>query len=159
MISPAPKDAAAVILLRPNTDPDNPEVYLIKRSSKLAFLGGFQAFPGGQRETGDGEVQVKNCDDQERAAMISCAARELFEEVGVLLARGSKTLTTGQLASLFDDLESERMSWPELLRHYGLHLDASDFTFVGRWVTPPFAPRRFDTWFFLVNCPPKQIRA
>src|SRR5438132_938072 len=91
-----------------------------------------------------------------RAAMISCAARELFEEVGVLLARGSKTLTTGQLASLYDDLESKRMSWPELLRHYGLHLDASDFTFVGRWVTPPFAPRRFDTWFFLVSCPPKQ---
>src|SRR6266852_9897029 len=48
------------------------------------------------------------------------------------------------------------MSWPELLRHYGLHLDASDFTFVGRWVTPPFAPRRFDTWFFLVSSPPKQ---
>jgi ribonuclease/clavin/mitogillin len=43
-----------------------------------------------------------------------------------------------------------------LLRHYGLHFDASDFTFVGRWLTPPFAPRRFDTWFFLVNCPAKQ---
>jgi glyoxylase-like metal-dependent hydrolase (beta-lactamase superfamily II) len=43
-----------------------------------------------------------------------------------------------------------------LLEHYGLHLDANDFTFVGRWVTPPFAPRRFDTWFFLANCPPKQ---
>jgi ribonuclease/clavin/mitogillin len=156
MTSPIPKDAAAVILLRPNTDPDNPEVYLVKRSSKLAFLGGFHAFPGGQLETNDAETRVENSADQERAAMISCAARELFEEVGVLLARGSKTLTTGQLASLFDDLESERMSWPELLRHYGLHLDASDFTFVGRWVTPPFAPRRFDTWFFLVNCPPKQ---
>src|SRR6266550_1785599 len=156
MISPAPKDAAAVILLRPNTDPDNPEVYLVKRSSKLAFLGGFQAFPGGQRQTNDAEVQVKNCVEPESAAMISCAARELFEEVGVLLARGSKTLTTGQLASLYDDLESKRMSWPELLRHYGLHLDASDFTFVGRWVTPPFAPRRFDTWFFLVTCPAKQ---
>jgi glyoxylase-like metal-dependent hydrolase (beta-lactamase superfamily II)/8-oxo-dGTP pyrophosphatase MutT (NUDIX family) len=154
--SASPKDAAAVILLRPNTDPHNPEVYLVKRSTKLAFLGGFQAFPGGQREADDAEAQVKNCDDQERVAMISCAARELFEEVGVLLARGSRTLTTGQLASLFDDLESKRMSWPELLRHYGLHLDARDFTFVGRWVTPPFAPRRFDTWFFLVNCPPKQ---
>src|SRR5438128_1367350 len=156
MTSPIPKDAAAVILLRPHTDPDNPEVYLVKRSSKLAFLGGFQAFPGGQRETNDAEARVENCDDQQRAAVISCAARELFEEVGVLLARGSKTLTTGQLASLFDDLESKRMSWPELLRHYGLHLDASDFTFVGRWVTPPFAPRRFDTWFFLVSSPPKQ---
>jgi glyoxylase-like metal-dependent hydrolase (beta-lactamase superfamily II)/8-oxo-dGTP pyrophosphatase MutT (NUDIX family) len=156
MTSPTPKDAAAVILLRPNTDPNNTEVYLVKRSTKLAFLGGFHAFPGGQLEASDSEARVDNCADQESAAMISCGARELFEEVGVLLARGSRTLTTGQLASLFDDLESKRMSWPELLRHYGLHLDASDFTFVGRWVTPPFAPRRFDTWFFLVNCPPKQ---
>ena len=154
--SPTPKDAAAVILLRPNTDPNNPEVYLVQRSTKLAFLGGFYAFPGGQREASDADVPVNNCDDPERAAMISCAAREIFEEVGVLLARGAETLTVGQRASLLDDLESKRMSWPELLQHYGLKLDASDFTFVGRWVTPPFAPRRFDTWFFLVNCPPKQ---
>ncbi|HYR77828.1 MAG TPA: MBL fold metallo-hydrolase [Pyrinomonadaceae bacterium] len=154
--SPIPKDAAAVILLRPNTDPNNPEVFWVKRSTKLAFLGGFQAFPGGQREASDADVPVNNCDDAERAAMISCAAREIFEEVGVLLARGAETLTVGQRASLLDDLESKRMSWPELLQHYGLQLDASDFTFVGRWVTPPFAPRRFDTWFFLVNCPPKQ---
>ncbi len=153
---PAPKDAAAVILLRSGTDPNNPEVFLAKRSPKLAFLGGFQAFPGGQLETNDAEARVENCDDPERAAMISCGARELFEEIGVLLARGSQTLTTGQRASLFDDLESTRMTWPELLSHYGLYLDASDFTFVGRWVTPPFAPRRFDTWFFLANCPAKQ---
>jgi ribonuclease/clavin/mitogillin len=153
---PAPKDAAAVILLRPNTDPNNPEIFWVKRSTKLAFLGGFYAFPGGQREASDGEAQVENYDDQEQAAMISCATRELFEEVGVLLARGSDTLTVGQRASLLDDLESKRMSWPELLRHYDLHLDAGDFTFVGRWVTPPFAPRRFDTWFFLANSPPKQ---
>ncbi len=71
--------------------------------------------------------------------MISCAARELFEETGVLLARGGETLTNGQRTSVLDDLESGRMSWPELLSHYGLHLDANDFTFVGRWVTPPFS--------------------
>ena len=156
MTSPSPKDAAAVILLRPNTDPNNSEVYWVKRSTKLAFLGGYRAFPGGQRETLDSEVRVNNCEDQERAAMISCGARELFEEVGVLLARGSKTLTVGQRASLFDDLESKRVTWPQLLDHFGLQLDTDDFTFVGRWVTPPFAPRRFDTWFFLVNCPSKQ---
>ena len=153
---PIPKDAAAVILVRPETDSTNPEIYWVKRSTKLAFLGGFYAFPGGQRENSDVEIQVENCNDTETAAMISCAARELFEETGVLLARGSQTLTIGQRASLSDDLESKRLTWPELLNLYGLHLDASDFTFAGRWVTPPFAPRRFDTWFFLVSCPAKQ---
>jgi glyoxylase-like metal-dependent hydrolase (beta-lactamase superfamily II)/8-oxo-dGTP pyrophosphatase MutT (NUDIX family) len=88
--------------------------------------------------------------------MIACAARELFEELGVLAARGAETLTVGQRASVLDDLNSGRMNWPELLAHYGLQLDADDFLFAGRWVTPPFAPRRFDTWFFLVKCPRKQ---
>ena len=154
--SNAPKDAAAVILLRHDTDPNNPEVFWVKRSTKLAFLGGYHAFPGGKRETLDDDVQVSGSRDREQAATISCAARELFEETGVLLARGSETLTIGQRASLLDDLESGRMAWPELLRHYGLSLDADDFAFVGRWVTPPFAPRRFDTWFFLATCPVKQ---
>jgi endoribonuclease LACTB2 len=76
--------------------------------------------------------------------------------LGVLVARGAESLTKGQRVSLLDDLESGRMTWPELLRHYNLNLDATDFTFVGRWVTPPFSARRFDTWFFLVNCPPRQ---
>lgn len=152
----APKDAAAVILIRQDTDPDNPEVYWVKRSDKLAFLGGFHAFPGGQIDADDAAVDVRNAPNPETAAMISGAARELFEELGVLVARGSETLTKGQRASLLDDLESGRMSWPALLDHYNLHLDADDFTYVGRWVTPPFNARRFDTWFFLATCPPKQ---
>ncbi len=151
-----PKDAAAVILLRAGTDPTNPEVFWARRSERLAFLGGFHAFPGGQRDASDAETLVENSEDSESATMIACAARELFEELGVLAARGAEMLTKGQRASLLDDLESERMSFPELLRHYDLHLDAADFTFAGRWVTPPFSPRRFDTWFFLINCPAKQ---
>lgn len=151
-----PKDAAAVILLRHKTNPRNPEVFLVKRSDKLAFLGGFHAFPGGQFDPSDASVSVRNCDHAETATAISCAARELFEETQVLVARGGEALTQGQRASLLDDLQSGRMSWPALLTHYDLHLDAGDFTFVGRWVTPPFSARRFDTWFFLANCPPKQ---
>ena len=151
-----PKDAAAVILLRQNTSPEDPEIFLVKRSEKLAFLGGFYAFPGGQFDVSDAEAPVENCADPETLVAISCAARELFEETGVLLARGGEALTSGQRASLLDDLQSSRMSWPDLLKHYNLNLDANDFTFVGRWVTPPFSPRRFDTWFFLVNCPLKQ---
>ncbi|PYS51985.1 MAG: MBL fold metallo-hydrolase, partial [Acidobacteria bacterium] len=151
-----PKDAAALILLRAGTYRANPETFWVRRSERLAFLGGFHAFPGGQRDATDALTRVENFVDAETAAMIACAARELFEELGVLIARGSETLTKGQRASLLDDLESGRMTFPELLNHYGLHLDANDFTFAGRWVTPPFSPRRFDTWFFLVNCPAKQ---
>ena len=111
MNSSVPKDAAAVILLRQNTDPNNPEVFWVRRSPKLVFLGGFYAFPGGQTESSDAEVVVTNCgDDRALAAMLSCAAREMFEETGLLLARGSETLTIGQRASLLDDLESGRMS-------------------------------------------------
>ncbi|HYE66554.1 MAG TPA: MBL fold metallo-hydrolase, partial [Pyrinomonadaceae bacterium] len=151
-----PKDAAAVILLPSETEATDPRVFWVRRSERLAFLGGFHAFPGGQRDASDFETRVLNCPGAETAAMISCAARELFEELGVLVARGAQTLTKGQRASLLDDLEAGRMSFPKLLDHYGLHLDADDFTFVGRWVTPPFSPRRFDTWFFLVRCPPRQ---
>jgi glyoxylase-like metal-dependent hydrolase (beta-lactamase superfamily II)/8-oxo-dGTP pyrophosphatase MutT (NUDIX family) len=151
-----PKDAAAVILLKHDTNPNDPEVFLVKRSEKLAFLGGFHAFPGGQFDADDGDARVENCAEADTRMAISCAARELFEETEVLLARGGETLTQGQRASLLDDLQAGRMSWPALLKHYQLHLDANDFTFVGRWVTPPFSARRFDTWFFLVKCPLKQ---
>jgi glyoxylase-like metal-dependent hydrolase (beta-lactamase superfamily II)/8-oxo-dGTP pyrophosphatase MutT (NUDIX family) len=151
-----PKDAAAIILLRHQTNPQDPEVLLARRSEKLAFLGGFHAFPGGQFDEGDAQAPVKNCPDTETRIAISCAARELFEETHVLVARGGDALTRGQRISLLDDLQAGRMSWAALLKHYDLHLDAKDFTFVGRWVTPPFSARRFDTWFFLVECPPKQ---
>ena len=107
----APKDAAAVILLRAGTDEANPEVFWVKRSERMAFLGGFHAFPGGQREVTDAETPVENCPDAETAAMIACAARELFEELNVLVARGAETLTKGQRASLLDDLDSGRMTF------------------------------------------------
>ncbi len=151
-----PKDAAVVILLRDDRDPRDPQVFWARRGAGMAFMPCFYAFPGGQREEADSEVEVGNADDRETATMIACAARELFEELGVLVARGADALTKGQLTSLLDDLTSGRMTFAVLLKHYGLQLDARDFTFVGRWVTPPFSPRRFDTLFFIVRCPRKQ---
>ena len=70
MSTAVPKDAAAVILLRANTDPNNPEVYWVKRSEKLAFLGGYYAFPGGQLDPPDAEARVDNSPDPHRV-MIS----------------------------------------------------------------------------------------
>lgn len=151
-----PKDAAVVILLREDADPADPQLFWARRGSRMAFLPGFYAFPGGQLDAADAEVEVEGAADGATARMMACAARELFEELGVLAARGAETLTKGQLDSVRDDLVSGRMTFAELLRHYGLRLDARDFTFAGRWVTPPFSPRRFDTFFFLARCPRKQ---
>ena len=67
-MSSVPKDAAAIILLKQDTDPQNPEVFWVRRSDKLAFLGGFHAFPGGQIDAGDAEVDVKNAPDAATSA-------------------------------------------------------------------------------------------
>ena len=39
----------------------------------------------------------------------------------------------------------------ELLEETGARVDPDTFIEVGRWLTPAFAPRRFDTCFFLAD--------
>lgn len=147
-----PKDAAAVILL----DAASEHVLWAQRNPQLAFLGGWRAFPGGKLEAGDAQIKIENCADAESEKFVVCAAREVFEEIGVLLARGGERLTRGQIASLHDDLISGRMNFAEVLAHWRLRIDARDFFYAGFWTTPAFSPARFKTRFFLAVCPPKQ---
>lgn len=146
-----PKDASSVILLN-----DAGEVLWAQRNPAIKFLGGYHAFPGGKLDLSDEKVRVENCDDEQLAKFIACAARETFEEVGVLLVRNGDKLTVGQRASLHDDLISGRMTFGEILELWGLWIDATDFFYTGFWTTPPFSPVRFKTRFFLAVCPPKQ---
>ncbi len=90
------------------------------------------------------------------AKYIACAAREMFEEVGILLVRNGDKLTKGQRASLHDELISGRSTFAEILDQWGLWLDAEDFSYTGFWTTPEFSPMRFKTHFFIAVCPQKQ---
>ncbi len=145
-----PKDAATIILLK------GEKILWARRNPALKFLGGWHAFPGGKLEAADAEIKVENCENSELAEFIVCAVRETFEEVGVLLARGGEKLTKGQFASLHDDLISGRMTFGEILNHWGLRINAEDFFYTGVWTTPQFSPARFKTRFFLAVCPFKQ---
>ncbi len=148
-----PKDAAAIILLRDRTDP---KVFWVKRNPKLMFMGGFHAFPGGQLDHEDSAVPVTDFEDADAASMRACAARETFEEAGVLLARGAERLSFEHINEKRHALAAKEKSFKQILEEDGLEIDGALLAEAGRWVTPAFAPRRFDTWFFLAWLPKGQ---
>jgi len=134
------------------------EVYWVERSPMLVYLGGFHAFPGGRVGAEDAEVPVSGVYDAAETRRLAAAARELFEEIGILLARpveGHKGHTvTGdeRLARRADVLEA-RVPFEAFLAASGLEIDGGAFTPAGRWLSPPFTPRGFDTTFYLAQWP------
>ncbi|WP_257448746.1 MBL fold metallo-hydrolase [Archangium lipolyticum] len=146
----ATRPASVVVLYRGG--PGGVEVFWVKREKALAFAGGFYAFPGGKVDKADAEVPVRGASGQEAALRVA-AARELLEETGVLVAEGAERLAPDEVRELRRALLEKRATWPELLERHGLTLRAEDFPDAGRWVTPEFAPVRFDTFFYLVEAP------
>jgi endoribonuclease LACTB2 len=132
------------------------EVFWVKREKALRFGGGFYAFPGGKVDAADEAVPVRGASGEE-ATMRVAAARELFEETGVLMAEGAEALSPERLKELRRALLAGERKWGEMLAEAGLALRAEDFKPAGRWITPPYMPVRFDTRFFLVEAPPHAV--
>lgn len=136
------------------------EVFWVKRSDSLRFMGGWHAFPGGKLARGDEAVPCRGRIDGETAyersgetvAHVACALRELFEEAGVLVARGTLP-EAADLARARERLLADDLDFAAWIESCGLELDASRLSFAGRWVTPPLSPIRFDATFFLVEWP------
>lgn len=179
---PAPaRPAATVVLLRPSGD--SFEVYVLKRAAGMVF-GGQHAFPGGGVDPSDRPETIRTdwaarlgVPEEPARAVVGAAARELFEEAGVLLAGPvdeiSRTVSDGSLTGVVAattvgdvsaaDWEADRaavasreLSMTELLRRRGLRLRDDLLLPWSRWVTPPFEPKRFDTWFFVALLPDGQ---
>jgi endoribonuclease LACTB2 len=144
-----PRDAAVVVLVR--QEPSGLQVFWLRREAALSFAGGFYAFPGGRVDAADAEVAVAGATGEE-ATLRAAAARELFEETGVLRARGKppeeKALREARAALLAGERRFQ-----DVLSSFGVQLHAADFLAAGRWVTPSWMPLRYDARFFLVEVP------
>lgn len=150
---PAPLiPAASAIVLR--DEPAGLEVLMIKRAHTMQFAGGASAFPGGKvdasdRPDGPEFSGFETLDSEEASARIT-AARELFEECGVLLSDGP-AVPSEQLPALREQSDRHEMSFGELLRKIGHRLRADSLKPFARWHPPEIAPKRFDTRFFLAH--------
>ncbi|MFV2113335.1 NUDIX hydrolase [Micromonospora sp. LOL_025] len=167
----APRVAATVLLLRPADD--DFEVYLIRRVAAMAF-GGMYAFPGGGVDPSDSQAHLDwagptpagwgerlGLTPEAAQAVVCAAAREVFEEAGVLLAGPDAQTVVGDVSG--DDWEADRVAleqrrggFADLLARRGLTLRSDLLLPWSRWITPEFEPRRFDTYFFVALLPEGQ---
>jgi 8-oxo-dGTP pyrophosphatase MutT (NUDIX family) len=173
-IPAAPRAAATVALLRPAATGADPtphpiDVYVLRRASTMVF-GGVYAFPGGGVDPSDRPETIRTdwaerlgVPDEQARAVVGAAARELFEEAGVLLAGpvDEPDRTVGDVSDPRWEEDRRAVAAREttlsaLLDARGLRL-RDDLLFPwARWITPEFEPKRFDTWFFVALLPAGQ---
>jgi 8-oxo-dGTP pyrophosphatase MutT (NUDIX family) len=170
------KDASTVVLLRDGDGAEGGlELYLLRRTTGMAFAGGFCVFPGGGVDPRDFDHEVgwvgPSCDewaallgtDAEHARALVCAAvRETFEESGVLLAGPTADTVVGDTTGgdWEEDrraLEARELSMTDFLDRRGLKLRTDLLRWWGSWITPVFEPRRYDTRFFVAVLPEGQV--
>ena len=173
-----PRPASTVVVMRDSSS--GPEVFMVRRHADTAFMGGAHVFPGGRVDKADCDGDEAWCDGIAHAARqlpglpVSdavayhvAAARELFEEAGVLLARHAD----GEFVSLAGASDHARFKQDRPTVHGGkttlraviererLRLALDTLVLFAHWVTPPIDTRQFDTRFFMTRVPPHQTPA
>jgi 8-oxo-dGTP pyrophosphatase MutT (NUDIX family) len=155
-----PKPASTVVLMD-----ELSRVYLTKRPATMRFMGGYHVFPGGAVEKHDAFVENDYVNSDETQLCISlsyyiAAARELFEEVGILLGYnkdGSPVqLPEGKLEVYRKGLLEGEIPFSTVLEQENLYFDPLCLRYFGQIITPEESPIRFDTRFFLAHLPEGQ---
>jgi 8-oxo-dGTP pyrophosphatase MutT (NUDIX family) len=174
-----PKQAATVILLR-RAEPKGFEVFLTRRPDNMPFLGGMYCYPGGTVTKDDFTARmIERCcglilkqaqtilgaqfTPQEAIGLWVAAVREVFEEVGVLIAvdeSGSPLSMTAEraqrLAEKHHAMLNKSLSFLELLETEKLFCDLASLGHFSYWQTPAQVSMRFDTRFFISALPQGQ---
>jgi ribonuclease/clavin/mitogillin len=124
----------------------------VLRAEANPFLGGFHSFPGGRHAREDGPLGEGA--EQDLRTMVRCAARETFEETGLLLGfTGTMPPADEQRRARKEVLEGKAPFWPWAEERWKLRFDDATYVPAGRWITPHFSRARFNTNFFLVELP------
>jgi endoribonuclease LACTB2 len=134
--------AAAILLLR---TPQNPEVLLGRRAPSMLFLGNYWAFIGGTLTEADLSLQ-KALSLPHQETMRYVALRELFEETGLLFGGAEDDVTA---------LRKSPTAFIEAVLQKRITLSVDQLWPAGRYLTPEYAPLRFDTQYFIAWCPPE----
>lgn len=169
----AAKPSATVMLLREATGA--PELFVLRRATTMAFAPDMLAFPGGgvdPRDTDPGlpwagptpaEWAERMGAPTDRAReLVVAAAREVFEECGVLLAGPDAGSVVDDLTDPVWDAERAALldrtqSFAELLIRRDLVLRTDLLALRAHWTTPECEPRRYDTRFFVARLPEGQV--
>ncbi|MGX1191349.1 NUDIX hydrolase [Porphyrobacter sp. MBR-49] len=144
-----PRLAATVLLVR-----DDPfQVLLVKRSAIGSFPSR-RVFPGGVVEREDMDERWRSLcrggDDLNASdlAFRIAGIRECWEEAGVLC------MVNGDLDGLSGSRSDGLFS---LMERCDVHFDLGHMADFAHWVTPPTAPKRWDTRFLLARAPRDHI--
>jgi 8-oxo-dGTP pyrophosphatase MutT (NUDIX family) len=164
------REAATVAVVR---DGDvGLEVFMVRRTIDAVFSPGAHVFPGGaldpEDRLADLEPRCDGLDDATASAILGvpagglgyfvAAARECFEEAGLLLARCDGELVTDahRYRDHRDALNAGERSLLDVCVAASLTLAVDLLKPFGHWITPIGPPRRFDTRFFVAPAPPGQ---
>jgi recombination protein RecT len=141
-----PRPAATVLLVDASVSPWR--LLMMRRPGGADFAPGAYVFPGGSVHDEDARLG-----DVGRAA----AVRELFEEVGVLLARrrDGRFARDPDCGRLRERLAAG-VAWPAALAELSLTPALDRLVFLARWITPEAVARRFDTRFYIARRPSGQ---
>jgi 8-oxo-dGTP pyrophosphatase MutT (NUDIX family) len=163
----SPRLAATTVILRDGAE--GIEAFMVVRHQGIDFASGALVFPGGKVDAQDTDAAwaelAPQCAAGERPLYVA-AAREAFEEAGLMLARrrgGAELLAAGETHRLVGryrkPLIGGETTFHGLLRREGLTLAADLMIPFAHWITPEGLPKRFDTHFFLVAAPVGQFGA